>query len=386
MEKNILVINIGSSSKKYSLYQRGSLLLGGHYERDKSTYAVTYTGEEAREIREEVFVESLTTFYSTLRERGHIHDENPLSAIGIRLVAPGDYFTEDRVVDDTFLEKLSFVAQEDMAHIAPLEKELRKAKELFTHVPVIAVSDSAFHTTMPSVAKYYALPPSLVEDEGVYRFGYHGISLSSIVEALSHRPWGLERKAIICHLGSGASVTAVLDGKSIDTSMGYSPLEGLIMSSRIGTIDVGAVLHVLKKKSVQELQEILYTKSGLLALSGLSDDMRVLIDAEKEGHEGAHRAIEAFAYAIQKHIGMYMAVLGGVDVIVFSGTIGERSFILRDRICQGLSWLNVHLDHEKNTHAKSGDYIGCDGSLGVCVMHSDEDMEIMRKTVAVLEK
>jgi acetate kinase len=239
---------------------------------------------------------------------------------------------------------------------------------------------------MPSVAKYYALPPSLVEDEGVYRFGYHGISLSSIVEALSHRPWGLERKAIICHLGSGASVTAVLDGKSIDTSMGYSPLEGLIMSSRIGTIDVGAVLHVLKKKSVQELQEILYTKSGLLALSGLSDDMRVLIDAEKEGHEGAHRAIEAFAYAIQKHIGMYMAVLGGVDVIVFSGTIGERSFILRDRICQGLSWLNVHLDHEKNTHAKSGDYIGCDGSLGVCVMHSDEDMEIMRKTVAVLEK
>lgn len=384
MEKNILVINIGSSSKKYSLYRGGVLLLGAHFEKDKDSFAVTYEGGETHEISRNIFTDSLSAFYNAFQKGGQLHEESSLAVIGLRLVAPGEYFTEDRVVDNAFLEKLTLAAKEDLIHIEPIQKELCRIRELFGAIKIIAVSDSSFHRTMPFVAKNYALPQTLIKEEGLYRFGYHGISLSGIVTTLSQRPLGLEGRAIICHLGSGASVTAVLDGKSIDTSMGYSPLEGLVMSSRVGNIDVGAMLHLMEKKRVKELQEILYTKSGLFAISGLSDDMRVLIDAEKDGHKGAHKAIEAFVYAIQKHIGMYVAVLGGVDVIVFSGTIGERSFILRDRICCNLGWLNVHLDGDKNMHAKSGDYIGRGGSLGVCVMHSDEDLEIMRKAQAFL--
>jgi acetate kinase len=385
MEKNILVINIGSSSKKYSLYRGGTLLINAHFEKNKKEFEVTYSGQEVQGISQNVFRDSLSAFYNAIQKEKFLTKENPLSAIGIRLVAPGEYFSQDRVVEDSFLEKLKVVAGEDPTHIEPIQKELTRAKELFGNVPVVAVSDSAFHTTLPIEAKNYAIPKALVEEFGVRRFGYHGISLSNIVSTLTTRPLGLERKVIICHLGSGASVTAVLDGKSIDTSMGYSPLEGLVMSSRVGNIDVGAVLHMVEKTGVKELEELLYTKSGLLALSGLSDDMRVLIDAEKEGHKGAHLAIETFAYTIRKYIGMYTAVLGGVDLIVFSGTIGERSFILRDRICSNLGWLNVYLDNDKNTYAKSRDYIGREGSLGVCVMHSDEDFEIMKKTEVLLQ-
>ncbi len=384
MEKNILVINIGSSSKKYSFYSGNILILGGHFERDKDRFVVTYEGEESREISQETFTESLVSFYETLKSTVYIHDGWGVSAVGIRIVAPGDYFTNDQLVDDVFIKHLKRVALEDKAHIPPLLKEITKVKELLSSIPIVAISDSAFHSTMHPFAKDYALPREIGSKEDVRRFGYHGISLSSIVTKLSSRPWGLEKRAIICHLGSGASVTAVEEGRSVDTSMGYSPLEGLVMSTRSGNIDVGAVLHLMKKRTIDELQEILYTKCGLLAVSGLSDDMRVLIDAEKGGHGGAHLAIETFAHTIRKYIGMYTSVLGGVDVLIFSGTIGERSFILRERICQHLAWLGVRLDTEKNIHAKSGDYIGAEGTMGVCVIHSDEDMEIMRKTHALL--
>lgn len=384
MEKNILVINIGSSSKKYSLYRGEELPFSAHFEKDKETFALTYLGEEAQSISLEVFTESLSYFYEELKKRALLHEGAVLDGIGVRLVATGVYFIEDHIVDDAFLEQLSLVAKEDIAHILPLQKELSSVRVLFGDIKIVAVSDSAFHRTMPEMARNYALPKILAEETGTQRFGYHGISLSSIVKNLSSRPLGLERRVIICHLGSGSSITALLDGKSIDTSMGYSPLEGVVMSSRIGNIDVGAVLHLVEKEGVQKLQEILYKESGLLAVSGLSDDMRVLIDKEKEGHMGAHNAIESFVYAIQKYIGMYISILGGLDLIVFSGTIGERSFILRERICNKLEWCNVHLHNEKNTNAKSGDYIVEEGSLSVCVVHCNEDLEIMQRAKAFI--
>lgn len=383
MDKNILAINIGSSSKKYSLYKGDVLLFGAHFERDKEKFAVTYKNEEPVTVSKNVFNDSLSAFYNALTKNGSLTEG--VSYIGLRLVAPGVFFTEDRLIDEEFLQKLTLVSNEDKAHIEPILKEIGRVRELFGAIQIVAISDSAFHRTMSPVAKNYALPKKFMKDFDVERFGYHGISLSGIVRSLSARLWGLERRVIICHLGSGASVTAVLDGKSIDTSMGYSPLEGLIMSSRVGDLDVGAVLHMLEKKSVTELQDVFYKESGLLAVSGLSDDMRILIDAEKEGHKGASDAIEMFVYRIRKYIGMYAAVLGGVDVIVFSGTIGERSFILRDRICRDLSWLNVHIDETKNINAKSGDYIGKEGSLGVCVIHTDEDKEIAIKVGTLLE-
>lgn len=385
MEKIILVINIGSSSKKYSLYRGENIICTAHFERDKDAFEVTYDGRNAETISSEIFSESLIYFFGELVKRGIVEEGGTFDGIGVRVVSPGFFFTEDHLVDATFSQKLAAASLEDLAHIAPLQKELARAEVLFGVGKIIAISDSAFHVTIPDIAKKYTLPEDLSKETETQRFGYHGISLSSIVKKLKARPLGLEKKVIVCHLGSGASITALLDGESRETSMGYSPLDGLAMSSRIGNIDVGAVLHLVTKKGVQELQEIMYKECGLLALSGLSDDMRVLIDADKEGHSGAHKAIEAFVYSIQKYIGMYIAVLGGVDLIVFSGTIGERSYVLRERICQALSWCNVHVDQEKNIHAQSGDYIGGEGSLQVAVVHTNEDFEIMQRVESFLK-
>lgn len=386
MDKAILSINIGSSSKKYSLYKGDVLLFDAHFEKDKDAFEVTYGKSEPVSISKNVFNDSLSAFYNAVKKDASlqkIDTESPL--IGIRIVAPGEFFAEDRVIDATFMKNLEKVAQEDVAHILPIQKELERIQELFGKTKVYAISDSAFHNTMCEEAKHYALPKKIEKEYGLRRYGYHGISLSGITESLHSKLGYLPDKIIICHLGSGASITALKAGKSVDTSMGYSPLEGLVMSSRIGSIDAGAVLALLQHKTKEELQDFFYKECGLLGVSGTSNDMRVLIDKEKAGHKGSKEAIDAFVYAIQKYIGTYVSVLGGVDLIVFSGTIGERSFILRDRICSKLSWLNVHIDEQKNSEAKSGDYISVWGSLGVYVAHSDEDKEIARR-VLLLQK
>src|SRR3989344_3918807 len=245
MEKNILIINMGSSSKKYHLYSGENLLIDAHFEHDKEGFVVTYAGEKIKEIIPEVYENGLSHFCEVAKQSGFITPENPIRAIGLRLVAPGEYFTKDHLVDQEF-------------------------------------------------------PQKLAKEKDLYRFGFHGISISSIVNNLTTRPSGIENRIIVCHLGSGASVTALLGGKSLDTSMGYSPLEGLVMSSRVGNIDAGAVLYLTETQSVDDLQKLFYSKSGLLALSNLSGDMRVLLDAEKEGHIGAHLAIEAFIYSVRK--------------------------------------------------------------------------------------
>jgi len=233
---------------------------------------------------------------------------------------------------------------------------------------------------MPEVSKEYALSRNFIQDMDIHRFGFHGVSLASIVsnKDLSSVIGG---RVIICHLGSGCSVTALLNSLSVDTSMGYSPVSGLTMSSRVGDIDVGATMRILEKNSPEDLRKIFYTESGLLAISELSSDMRILLDAEKNGNKKASLAVETFIYNIQKYIGAYVAVLGGIDAIVFSGTIGERSFVIRERICNKLAYFGVKIDSEKNENAVSGTDISSLGEIKVFVIHSDEASEI-RKIVA----
>ena len=380
MEKNILIINIGSSSKKYHLYSGENLLIDAHFEHDKNGFVVTYAGEKIKEIIPEVYENGLSHFCEVAKQSGFITPENPIKAIGLRLVAPGEYFTKDHLVDQEFLQKLEVIARYDLTHIEPIQTEINLAVKLFPDIKIVAVSDSYFHSTMPEVARMYAIPEKLAKEKDLYRFGFHGISISSIVNNLTTRPSGIENRIIVCHLGSGASVTALLGGKSLDTSMGYSPLEGLVMSSRVGNIDAGAVLYLTETQSVDDLQKLFYSKSGLLALSGLSGDMRVLLDAEKEGHTGAHLAIEAFVYSVRKYIGAYAGVLNGVDALVFSGTIGERSSALRERICKGFEYLNIYVDPEKNKSMVNNVDIAKDGAVRVYVMHGDEAGEILRRT------
>src|SRR3989344_682534 len=325
MEKNILIINIGSSSKKYHLYSGENLLIDAHFEHDKDGFVVTYAGEKIKEIIPEVYENGLFHFCEVAKTAGHITEENPITGIGLRIVAPGSYFTKDHVIDDEFKNKLDEVAKNDPTHINPIQEELNLLAKKFPSIRIVAVSDSAFHSSMLQVAKIYAIPEKLAKEKELYRFGFHGISIGGIVHSLSNRPSGIESRVVVCHLGSGASVTALLGGRSIDTSMGYSPLEGLVMSSRVGNINAGAVLYLAENHNVNELQKIFYSQSGMLAISGLSGDIRILLDAEKERHAGAHLAVETFIYNVKKYIGFYTGVLGGLDALVFSGTIGERS-------------------------------------------------------------
>lgn len=379
MEKNILVVNIGSSSKKYHLYLGENLLIDAHFEHDKGGFVVTYAGDKIKEIVQEVYENGLSHFCEVAEKSGHISDLKPVSLIGLRLVAPGEYFTHDHVVDEEFLENLDRVAKSDPAHIDPIKIEIGKINNLFPGIKIVAVSDSSFHSTMPSVARFYAIPSKMAKERDLYRFGFHGISISSIVRGFKEKSLNLGKRAIVCHLGSGASVTALIDGCSVDTSMGYSPLEGLVMSSRVGNIDAGAVLYLTESNNVNDLQKLFYNQSGLLALSGLSGDMRVLLDAEKEGDENAHLAIESFVYNVRKYIGAYAGVMGGLDTLIFSGTIGERSAILRERICDKFDYLGIHIDPQKNKALVSETEISKDGGVYIYVRHGDEAGEIMRR-------
>jgi acetate kinase len=386
MEKNILIINIGSSSKKYHLYSGENLLIDAHFEHDKEGFVVTYAGEKIKEIIPEIYENGLSHFCEVAKKSGFISDTNPIFSVGLRLVAPGEYFTKDHIINEEFISKLLVVAKSDPTHIDPIQTELSIISKLFPNIKVVAVSDSAFHSTMPQVARVYAIPEKLANEKDLYRFGFHGISIASLVHKFKEHPSGIENRVIVCHLGSGASVTALLGGKSADTSMGYSPLEGIVMSSRVGNIDAGAVLHLTEKHSVNDLQKLFYSQSGLLALSGLSGDMRVLLDAEKDGHAGAHLAIESFVYSIRKYIGAYAGVLNGVDAIVFSGTIGERSAVLRDRICKGFEYLKIEIDPEKNKNMINDLDISKDGGAHVYVMHGDEPGELLRRTLVAVKE
>jgi len=377
MEKIILAINIGSSSKKYSLYKGDSVVLNAHFEKAGDSYLVRYLNEEVKEISTEQFDSSLEFFNKKVNEVGFFEN---ITGIGFRIVAPGTYFTSNRYIDQKFLEQLSLIELNDPAHIGQMIIEINKVKKIFPNINILAVSDSAFHKNMPEVSKEYALSRNFIQDMDIHRFGFHGVSLASIVsnKDLSSVIGG---RVIICHLGSGCSVTALLNSLSVDTSMGYSPVSGLTMSSRVGDIDVGATMRILEKNSPEDLRKIFYTESGLLAISELSSDMRILLDAEKNGNKKASLAVETFIYNIQKYIGAYVAVLGGIDAIVFSGTIGERSFVIRERICNKLAYFGVKIDSEKNENAVSGTDISSLGEIKVFVIHSDEASEI-RKIVA----
>ncbi|MCR4311427.1 MAG: acetate kinase, partial [Candidatus Taylorbacteria bacterium] len=250
------------------------------------------------------------------------------------------------------------------------------------HIPIIGVSDSAFHSTLPAEAYTYALPHDVVEKWNIRKFGYHGSSFASVARKVGDMQGGVPTRMIICHLGSGSSITAVKDGKSIDTTMGFTPLEGLVMGTRVGDVDAGAVIHVgeVLDSSFADLEKLFYTKSGMLGVSGTSGDIRDLLAREFQGDERAKLALNVFVYRIQKYIGSYIAVLGGLDALVFCATIGERSFIMRKRICHTLGVFGVTIDEEKNKEVISRDsFIHKEGSVPVVVMTTDEMGEIARE-------
>lgn len=296
-------------------------------------------------------------------------------AVGVRVVHGGSRFVAPTRVDASVIAALR-----ELAELAPLHNPraveiIEKTQRSWPDVPVVAVFDTAFHQTLPAVAAHYAVPPELA----VRRYGFHGISYSYVASRVP------ARRHIVCHLGSGASVCAMLDGRSVDTSMGFTPLEGLMMGTRAGDLDPGLVLYLLRKgRSLDELDDLLNERSGLAGVSGLGGDMRELEHAAAAGNERAALAIEMFAYRVAKYVGAYAAVLGGLDALTFTAGIGEHSPSVRAAICRRLGFLGVAIEDELNAAQRHDDRRISRGPVDVWVIPTNEELALARMTFDVV--
>jgi acetate kinase len=301
-----------------------------------------------------------------------------LAAVGHRLVHGGWQYREPTRVTPEFLREIEKLVPLDPDHLPAAIRGIRFVAAKFPKLPQVACFDTAFHRALPVVARMYALPRQFFE-EGIQRYGFHGLSYEYVMSELrSLEPALANGRVIIAHLGSGASMVAVRDGKSVDTSMGFTPLEGLVMATRSGDVDPGALVYLLKEKkiSASEMDEIVNKKSGLLGVSGTSADMKTLV--EKSGSDSAaSEAVELFCYRAKKYVGAYAAALGGLDVLAFTGGIGERAAGIRARICEGLEYLGIRLDGGMNDG--NADLISdAESRVKVRVVKTNEDLMIAR--------
>lgn len=379
-----LVVNPGSSSKKYALYKDNVLELNAYIERSKDGFemctAVRGTQQKCEFLNKHDYQGSLRNFFELAVTEHVIASVTEIKTVAIRVVAPGTYFQSHRVIDDKFLRELAMCRNLAPLHVPHIEKEILSVMQFMPHAKFVAVSDSAFHTTMSDTAKLYSLPKKDTTELDLYRFGYHGLSVSSAMRRLHSVIGSDPKRVIVCHLGSGVSITAVKDGKSFDTTMGFAPGSGLIMGSRAGDVDAGALLTLMQLKNLKPIDAQMYlqTNGGLKGFSDESD-LRFLLDRKAKGDKDATQAIASFVYQLKKAIGSYLAILNGVDTVVFTATAGERSPALRALIANDLDNLGVVLDGDKNESTISRDGVISDitSKIKLVVIKTDEAGEIL---------
>jgi acetate kinase len=396
----ILVLNCGSSSIKYQLFDmssgvvlakgivekiglKGSFLKNERFDGDK----VKLDGEI---LDHQTGIEYLLGLMISKR-RGVIKDLNEIDAIGHRLVHGGETFQESCYLDDVTIKGV-----EDCSDLAPLHnpanlKGIYAMKTVLPNVPQVGVFDTSFHQTMPDYSFMYALPYSLYKKYGIRRYGFHGTSHSYV----SKRACEIlnvdykTQKMITCHLGNGASITAIKNGKSLDTSMGLTPVEGLIMGTRSGDVDAGALTLIMEKEEIDfsSLNTLLNKHSGVLGISGISSDMREVESAAGEGDERAVLSLKMYDYRVKKYIGAYAAAMGGVDLLIFTGGIGENSSETRENICKDLEFIGLEFDRQKNDGVHSKELvISKKGSkVTVMIIPTNEEFVIASETRNIVE-
>lgn len=395
----VLVINAGSSSIKYHLYQmpQAEVLANGFVERigeQTAELSHFYGGKKhSAPVKVENVEKGMELILDTLVDEqvGVLHQISEIGAVGHRVVHGGEEFTNSVIVDEKVIASI-----EKFADLAPLHNPPNLAGILATQgklpdVTQVACFDTAFHATIPKVAYMYALPYELYEKYGIRRYGFHGISHRYVARraaAIMGRG-KYDINAITCHLGNGCSVTAVKDGRSIDTSMGLTPLEGVPMGTRSGDLDPAILFYLADKGyDVKTLKELCNKRSGLLGISGLSNDVRNLEELVKKGNERAELAIDVFCYRIKKYIGAYSVVMDKVDAIVFTGGIGEHAVMLRERICNTVAQIGVQLDHAANQAAvgTEAEISTADSDIKVFVIPTNEQAAIAHDTYELANK
>ena len=395
---NILVINCGSSSLKYQLInsETEDVLAKGLCERIGIDGILTYQpagkDKEKSEKAMPTHTEAIKFVLEALtnEKTGVIKSLAEVGAVGHRIVHGGEKFTAS-----TVLTAETIKAIEECSDLAPLHNPanligVRACQELMPNVPMVAVFDTAFHQTMPKTAYLYGLPYEYYENYKVRRYGFHGTSHSFVSKRTAEiigKPYE-DCKIIVCHLGNGASLSAVMNGKSVDTSMGLTPLEGLVMGTRSGDIDPAIIEFVAKKegKTLDEMMTVLNKKSGLLGISCVSSDGRDLEDAAAKGDEKAQAALDIFAYRVVKYIGAYAAAMNGVDAIVFTAGIGENDISCRSKVCKNLTYLGAEIDEELNKCRGVERIISTpESQVKLLVVPTNEELAIARETLALVK-
>lgn len=398
---NVLVVNAGSSSLKYQLIDSKTekVLAKGLCERIGIDGRIEHKLPDGRKMTKDApmpnHAEAMKILVDTLvdAEYGCIKSMDEISAVGHRVVHGGDYFSGSVIVNDDVISKLENCRDLAPLHTGPALMGIAGCTEVMKDVPQVLVFDTAFHQTMPDYAYMYALPYEAYEKYKIRRYGFHGTShrfVSAEMCKILGRTEGT--KIVTCHLGNGSSITAVKDGKSIDTTMGFTPLEGLEMGTRSGSIDPAIVTFLMEKENMTpaEMSNYLNKKSGLLGVSGVSSDNRDIEAAIAQGNKKAILANAIMIYEIKKYIGSYAAAMGGLDAIVFTAGLGENNPALRKAACSDMEFLGVEIDDEMNKKAfRQSDIIKIStdtSKVDVYVIPTNEELVIARDTAALIEK
>ena len=394
----VLVLNCGSSSIKYKLFEMAdhSVLAQGGVEKiglpDSFLQVKLPNGEKVvieKEMPEHTVGIQLILDTLVDEKIGCIKDLKEIEAVGHRVVHGGEKFNQSVVITPEVKEMIVKCAELAPLHNPANLKGIDAIEKTLPGVPQVAVFDTAFHQTMPDYAYMYALPYELYEKYAIRRYGFHGTShryvSARVCEFLGVN--AAEKKVVTAHIGNGGSCAAVLNGKSVDTSMGLTPVEGLVMGTRAGDLDLGAATYIMDKEGLTtaEFNNLVNKKSGLLGVSGVSSDARDIDAAIKAGNHRANLAREMFIYRVKKYVGAYAAAMNGVDILVFTGGIGENDAFIRAEIVKGLSFLGVTLDEEANNCRGVGRVISTpDSRLTVCVIPTDEELMIASDTEALV--
>ncbi|WP_143320412.1 acetate kinase [Clostridium sp. HBUAS56010] len=393
-----LVINCGSSSLKFQLINPESeeVLAIGLCERigideSKVTYqkkggekSVTVapmpTHKEAVKIMQRLLTDEQSGVIKSLDEVG---------SVGHRVAHGGEIFTSSALITEEALKAI-----EECCALAPLHNPasltgIRACQELMSETPMVAVFDTAFHQTMPEMSYLYGLPYEYYEKYKIRRYGFHGTSHSYVSKRVAEylKKDYESMKIVVCHLGNGSSISAVKNGKSVDTSMGFTPLEGLLMGTRSGDVDPGAMQYLMNKENltIDEMLDVLNRKSGALGVSGVSSDFRDIMKAAEEGNHRAQIALDAFTYRVVKYIGAYAAAMGGIDAIAFTAGVGENDGAMRKKVCDQLAFLGIGVNEEANAKRGSEQLISTeDSKVAVLVIPTNEELAIARETISIV--
>ncbi len=396
---NILVLNCGSSSIKYKLFEMESkeVIAQGGIEKigmKGSFLKATLPNGDKLMLEGEVLEHRAGIEYILgvllSKEHGCIKSLDEIQAVGHRVVHGGEYFNESVLINDEVIQSLIDCIELAPLHNPPNLKGIYAIQELMPTTPQVAVFDTAFHQTMPEHAYMYGIPHSLYEKYGIRRYGFHGTShryVSKRVCEFLDVPFE-EQRIITAHIGNGGSVTAIKNGESIDTSMGMTPVEGLIMGTRSGDVDPGVVSFIMEKEHMgtQGISTLLNKFSGILGVSGISSDMREIEDGYFNGNERAVLAMDMYNYRIKKFVGAYTAALGGLDILVFTGGVGENQALTREYVCKNMEYMGIELDEELNNSVRAKEIVISKptSKVKVLIIPTDEELTIAQDTLEIL--